>query len=101
MLSGAVSRVTPMDEPAASEQATRAPDVAAPEPPAVAELSYEQARTELAGIVAALESGEAGLAESMTLWERGEALAAHCQRWLDRARQRLAEAPGTAGDDRP
>ena len=60
-------------------------------PPPVAELSYEQARTELAGIVAALESGGAELAESLALWERGEELAAHCERWLQQAQQRLTE----------
>lgn len=89
-----------MSEPAATDQAVRDPG-GPPEPPAVTELSYEQARTELAGIVAALESGEAGLAESMSLWERGEALAAHCQTWLDRARERLAEASEAAEADRP
>jgi exodeoxyribonuclease VII small subunit len=52
-------------------------------------LGYEQARDELVDIVARLESGQVGLEESMTLWERGEALAAHCARWLDRAEERL------------
>ena len=65
-----------------------------PEQVPVADLSYEQARTELAGIVAALEAGDAGLAESLALWERGEALAAHCESWLDQAQQRLDEVTG-------
>jgi exodeoxyribonuclease VII small subunit len=56
----------------------------------VAALAYEQAREELVDIVARLENGQAGLEESMRLWERGEALAAHCARWLDRAEERLA-----------
>lgn len=51
----------------------------------VAELSYEAARDELATIVATMEAGTVGLEESMTLWQRGEALAAHCGTWLDRA----------------
>ncbi|WP_265446006.1 exodeoxyribonuclease VII small subunit [Flexivirga meconopsidis] len=55
----------------------------------VAELGYEQARDELATIVGQLESGAATLEESMRLWERGEALAAHCQQWLDGAQQRI------------
>ena len=63
----------------------------------VAELSYEQARTELAGIVATLESGDAGLAESLALWERGEALAAHCESWLDQAQQRITDASESPG----
>jgi exodeoxyribonuclease VII small subunit len=52
---------------------------------AVDDLSYEQAKAELVTIVATLESGSASLEESMRLWERGEALAAHCTRWLDQA----------------
>lgn len=59
----------------------------------VAELSYEQARDELIGIVAQLEGGQAGLEESMRLWRRGEALAAHCSTWLDGAEAALT------GDD--
>jgi exodeoxyribonuclease VII small subunit len=52
-------------------------------------LSYEAARDELAKVVAALEAGGAGLEESLQLWERGEALAAICQEWLDGARAKL------------
>ncbi|MGI8647541.1 MAG: exodeoxyribonuclease VII small subunit [Mycobacteriales bacterium] len=52
--------------------------------------SYEQARDELAEVVSKLETGGATLEESLTLWERGEKLAAICQEWLDGARQRLA-----------
>lgn len=56
----------------------------------ISELSYEDARAELVDIVGRLEAGCAGLEESMTLWERGEALAAHCSTWLDRAEARLS-----------
>lgn len=59
-----------------------------PEP----ELSYEQARQQLAEVVTKLESGGVGLAESMQLWERGEALAAICQQWLDGAKAQVAAA---------
>ena len=38
------------------------------------EPSYEQARDELASVVAALESGGLTLEESLGLWERGELL---------------------------
>lgn len=55
----------------------------------IAGLSYEAARDELASIVSRLESGQVELEDSMTLWERGEALAAHCEQWLDRAEARL------------
>jgi exodeoxyribonuclease VII small subunit len=51
----------------------------------VEELSYEEAKEELVTIVATLESGSASLEESMRLWERGEALASHCTKWLDDA----------------
>ena len=51
----------------------------------VADLSYEDARQELIDLVARLEGGQAGLEESMRLWQRGEALAAHCEAWLDKA----------------
>lgn len=63
----------------------------------VAELGYEQARDELASIVNRLEGGTETLEESMRLWERGEALAAHCERWLDGA-QRTINAM-TDGED--
>jgi exodeoxyribonuclease VII small subunit len=63
--------------------------------------SYEQARGELQAIVAALESGDRPLEETLALWERGEVLADHCQRWLDGARQRLAEARKEARGARP
>jgi exodeoxyribonuclease VII small subunit len=56
------------------------------------ELSYEEARAELARVVERLESGGGTLEESLTLWERGEELAAICQRWLDGARARLDAA---------
>jgi exodeoxyribonuclease VII small subunit len=52
-------------------------------------LSYEQARDELVDVVRRLEAGGTSLEESLALWERGEALAARCQQWLDGARQRL------------
>jgi exodeoxyribonuclease VII small subunit len=60
------------------------------------ELSYEAARAELATVVEKLESGGGTLEESLALWERGEALAAICQRWLDGARARLDAARSAA-----
>lgn len=56
-----------------------------------APLSYEAARDELVEVVRRLEAGGATLEESLALWERGEALAATCQAWLDGARARLDE----------
>lgn len=57
--------------------------------PQIADLSYEDARDELTAIVATLEAGNQSLEESMSLWERGEALAQHCQQWLDQAEKRI------------
>src|SRR5699024_7862330 len=45
-----------------------------------------------------LESGTATLEESMRLWERGEALAARCQEWLDGAREKLTAAQADAAE---
>ncbi|WP_420174327.1 exodeoxyribonuclease VII small subunit [Luteococcus sp. OSA5] len=56
------------------------------------ELSYEQAREELAEVVRKLESGGVPLADSMALWERGEKLAAICQQWLDGAKAKVDAA---------
>jgi exodeoxyribonuclease VII small subunit len=61
-------------------------DLAAPE---VGGLGYEQARDELVEVVRRLEAGGEPLEASLALWERGEALAARCQEWLDGARARL------------
>ncbi len=64
---------------------------------AAKEISYESARDELAEVVAKLEGGATSLEESLTLWERGEALAKICQEWLDGARNKLEAArPGSA-----
>lgn len=63
----------------------------------IAQLTYEAARDELVAIVARLEAGEAGLEESMRLWRRGEALAAHCSTWLDDAEASLRGAADEQG----
>jgi exodeoxyribonuclease VII small subunit len=70
------------------------------DPPDVQSLGYEQARDELVEVVRRLETGGTTLEESLALWERGEALAARCQTWLDGARDRLDAArrpPATGG----
>jgi len=61
-------------------------------------LSYEQARAELATVVEKLETGGITLEESLSLWERGEQLAAVCQKWLDGARARLDAARAAASE---
>lgn len=61
--------------------------------------SYEQARTELAGVVERLEQGGGTLEESLALWERGEQLADICRRWLDGARERIEAARAARSDE--
>ncbi|GLY28597.1 hypothetical protein Kisp02_19620 [Kineosporia sp. NBRC 101731] len=66
----------------------------------LAELSYEQARDELVGVVRRLESGAETLEESLALWERGEALARRCETWLAGAQAKLdARLPSEAEAD--
>lgn len=67
----------------------------------VQQMSYEQARADLVQTVSRLEAGGAGLEESLALWERGEALAARCQDWLDGARTRLEQVRAATQDVRP
>ncbi len=67
----------------------------------VSSLSFEQARDELVRVVAELEQGSPTLEHSLALWERGEALAAHCEQWLQGAKKRLDDARGIAPDDEP
>ena len=61
-------------------------------PEDIQEMSYEAARDELVQVVAKLEQGQVSLEESISLWERGEALATRCEQWLDNARKRLDQA---------
>ncbi|WP_347347756.1 exodeoxyribonuclease VII small subunit [Nigerium sp.] len=56
------------------------------------EPTYEKAREQLTEVVRELESGNVPLSRSLELWERGEKLAAVCQRWLDGAKAKIAEA---------
>jgi len=74
-----------------TDQDQAAPDQAGP----ADDMPYEAARDELIEVVRRLEAGGTSLEESLALWERGERLAAICQRWLDGARARLAAATKT------
>ncbi len=55
----------------------------------VASLSFEAALKELEDIVGKLEGGKAPLAESIAIYERGEALKAHCEAQLKAAEARI------------
>ena len=52
-------------------------------------LSFERALKELEQIVGRLERGDVELEESITIWERGEALKEHCDRLLKQAESRI------------
>lgn len=58
----------------------------------ITDLSYEQAREQLMGVVNQLEAGSSSLEDSLALWERGEALAKRCEEWLEGAKARLNAA---------
>ncbi|AKR54549.1 exodeoxyribonuclease 7 small subunit [Youhaiella tibetensis] len=52
-------------------------------------MSFERALEELETIVQKLESGRAPLQESIAIYERGEALKAHCDGLLKTAEARI------------
>jgi exodeoxyribonuclease VII small subunit len=60
----------------------------------VEELSYEEALAELEGIVEALEGEQSPLEDSMKLFERGQALAAHCSALLEFAQLKVQKLVG-------
>ena len=68
------------------------PKSSSPKP--VDELSYEAALTELESIVAALESEGRPLDESMSLYERGQALIKRCAELLDQAELKVKKLSG-------
>lgn len=60
-------------------------------------MSFEAALDELERLVARLESGQASLEDSITLYERGAKLKAHCDTRLKSAQMRvdqIVEGPG-------
>lgn len=75
----------------------------------ISKLSFEDALTALEDVVRRLESGEVPLDDSISLYERGEALRKHCQARLDAAQARIEKivtgpdgaASGTTPFDAP
>ena len=57
----------------------------------IASLSFEAAMGELETIVRRLEGGDVSLEESVTLYERGHALRAHCEARLAAAQARIEQ----------
>ncbi len=57
--------------------------------PDLKEMSFERALKELEAIVGRLERGDVELEESITIYERGEALRDHCDRLLKQAEAKV------------
>ena len=57
--------------------------------PDLSTMPFEAALKELETIVAKLERGEVGLEESISIYERGEALKSHCEILLKKAELRI------------
>ena len=73
--------------------------------PEIAAMSFEDALRGLEEVVRGLESGEVPLDATISLYERGEQLRAHCQARLDAAQARIeqvvANAAGQASGTQP
>jgi len=54
-------------------------------------LTYEEALEQIEQIVERIESGEAGLEQTIAQYEKGVKLIDHCRGILDRVEKRLAE----------
>ncbi|MBB4303899.1 exodeoxyribonuclease VII small subunit [Rhodobium orientis] len=66
----------------------------------IAAMSFEKALAELETIVEKLERGDVPLAESIAIYERGEALKKHCDALLKAAEAKV-EKIRTDGDGNP
>lgn len=55
----------------------------------IASMTFETALAELEEIVQKLEAGQVSLEESITIYERGEKLKAHCDAMLKKAEARI------------
>jgi len=55
----------------------------------VSKMSFEEALAELENIVGALERGDVALEQSISIYERGEALKKHCETHLAAAEKRV------------
>ena len=59
--------------------------------PDIAAMTFEDALRALEEVVRGLESGEVPLDATISLYERGEKLRAHCQARLDAAQARIEQ----------
>jgi len=84
---------------AGMDEGTTSPAASLAAGPDISQMTFEQALAALEGIVQQLERGDVPLDQSISLYERGEALRAACQRRLDAAQARI-EKIVTAADGR-
>lgn len=63
----------------------------------IAQMSFEAAMAELEQVVDRLDRGDVPLEDSIKLYERGEALKAHCEAKLRDAEERVAKITVGAG----
>ena len=63
-------------------------------------LSFEEALSELEGIVRRLEQGSAKLEESIFAYQRGEALRKHCEKLLAKAQGEVEKITANANNDK-
>lgn len=66
----------------------------------IAVMTFERALKELEYIVGSLEKGDVPLEESITIYERGEALRNHCDKLLKQAEAKV-EKLTLSSDGRP
>ena len=71
--------------------------MAEPEQKPVEEMRFEEALAELERIVGGLEGGTVPLEESIAMYERGEALRAHCAALLKKAEARIEKITASNG----
>ena len=62
----------------------------------VGEMTFEEAMAELEQVVGQLERGDVALEQSITLYERGAELKAHCEAKLKAAEEKVAAITLTA-----
>ncbi|MEJ5314983.1 MULTISPECIES: exodeoxyribonuclease VII small subunit [Anaerolinea] len=62
-------------------------------------LSFEDAMRELEAILEKLETAQPSLEETLSLYERGQALAKHCATLLEQAEVRIQMLNGSNGTE--
>lgn len=69
-------------------------------PEDLADLGFEEAMERIEGIIERIESGEAGLEESIREYEAGAGLLRRCREILEKAEQRVAKLDLSSLEDK-